>query len=149
MFRDLQESHSFAPLQNQKVTQFFVKLFAFFHQISSFSANFESISTVFEQILMKICQNFTVLKNVSQFSDKSQLVMDQGYRGCQQMLKKFRRNPRFSGLGGTGLSSAVSGGISEEYVSSMCSVLHAIDGVRIAVSIGKNTRSCHFTATVT
>ena len=36
------------------------------HQISSFFANFDSISLVFEQILMKICRNFTGLKNASQ-----------------------------------------------------------------------------------
>ena len=59
-------SHSFAPLQNQIVTQFFVKLFAFFHQISSFFANFKSVLSFFEQILMKICRNFTGLKNVLQ-----------------------------------------------------------------------------------
>jgi len=38
----------------------------FFHQISSFFANFESIPSVFEQILMKIYRNFTGLKNASQ-----------------------------------------------------------------------------------
>ena len=42
-------------------------------------------------------------------SEKSQILKYSGYRGCQNMLKKYRRNPRFSDLGGTGWSSAVSG----------------------------------------
>ena len=62
----LQDSHSFAPLHTQLFVNFSFLFLQFFNQISSFFANFESISRVFEQILMKICRNFTGLKNASQ-----------------------------------------------------------------------------------
>ena len=75
-----------APHSN--ICQFFVFIFAFFfHQISSFFANFESISRVFEQILMKICRNFTGLKNASQNFGEISNFDELGVRGLPKKLK--------------------------------------------------------------
>merc|ERR1711907_787520 len=82
IFRDLQDLHFFAPLH----TQIFV--------------NFESISRVFEQILMKICRNFTGLKDASQNFGEISNFDELGVRGLPKKLKLFRRNPRFSDLWG-------------------------------------------------
>ena len=59
----------------------------FFHQISSFFANFESISSVFEQILMKFCRNFAGLKNYSQNFGEISNFDAQGVRGLPKKLK--------------------------------------------------------------
>ena len=59
----------------------------FLHQISSFFANFESISRVFEQILMKICRNFTGLKNASQNFGEISNFDELGVRGLPKKLK--------------------------------------------------------------
>ena len=59
----------------------------FFHQISSFFENFESISRVFEQILMKICRNFTELKNASQNFGEISNFDELGVRGLPKKLK--------------------------------------------------------------
>ena len=59
----------------------------FFHQISSFFANFESISRAFEQILMKICRNFTELKNASQNFGEISNFDELGVRGLPKKLK--------------------------------------------------------------
>ena len=58
--RDLQDSHSFAPLH----TQIFVNFSFLFLQLFLFFENFESISSVFAPILMKNSRNFTVLKKI-------------------------------------------------------------------------------------
>ena len=58
-----------------------------FHQISSFFANFESISPVFEEILMKICRNFTGLKNASQNFGEISNFDELGVRGLPKKLK--------------------------------------------------------------
>ena len=90
IFRDLQDSHSFAPLYTQIFVNFSFLFLQFFHQISSFFANFESInsiSRVFEQILMKIFRNFTGLKNASQnFGDISNFD-ELRVRGLPKKLK--------------------------------------------------------------
>ena len=88
IFRDLQDSHSFAPLH----TQIFVNFSFLFLQISTkfnhfFFANFESISSVFEQILMKFCRNFTGLKNSSQNFGEISNFDELGVRGLPKKLK--------------------------------------------------------------
>jgi len=86
-------SHSFAPLQNQIFTPFFVKLFCIFSSnfiifdIFKSFANFESISSVFEQILMKFCRNFTGLKNYSQNFGEISNFNELGVRGLPKKLK--------------------------------------------------------------
>ena len=87
IFRDLQDSHSFAPLHTQIFVNFSFLFLQFFHQISSFFANFESISRVFEQILMKICRNFTGLKNASQNFGEISNFDELGVRGLPKKLK--------------------------------------------------------------
>ena len=103
IFRDqiLQDSHSFAPLHNQIFVNFSFLFLQFFHQISSFLANFESISRIFEQILMKICEkkegnkrkrrkicrNFTGLKNASQNFGEISNFDELGVRGLPKKLK--------------------------------------------------------------
>ena len=87
IFRDLQDSHSFAPLHTQIFVNFSFFFCNFFHQISSFFANFESISRVFEQILMKICRNFTGLKNASQNFGEISNFDELGVRGLPKKLK--------------------------------------------------------------
>ena len=74
IFRDLQDSHSFAPLHTQIFVNFSFLFLQFFHQISSFFANFESISRVFEQIFDE---------NLSEF------------HGIEKCFTKFRRNLKF------------------------------------------------------
>ena len=86
-FRDLQDSHSFAPLHTQIFVNFSFLFLQFFHQISSFFANFESISRFFEQILMKICRNFTGLKNASQNFGEISNFDELGVRGLPKKLK--------------------------------------------------------------
>ena len=89
IFRDLQDSHSFAPLHTQILYLSIVRLYFcnFFRQISSFFANFESISRVFDQILMKICRNFTGLKNASQNFGEISNFDELGVRGLPKKLK--------------------------------------------------------------
>ena len=75
IFRDLQDSRSFAPLHNQIFVNFSFFYFCnFSHQISSFFAIFESISSVFEQMLMNFFRNFTGLKMPHKISAKSQIL---------------------------------------------------------------------------
>ena len=64
-----------------------INLCNFFDQISSFFANFESISRVFEQILMKFCRNFTGLKNASQNFGEISNFDELGVRGLPKKLK--------------------------------------------------------------
>ena len=81
-----------APHSN--ICQFFRLYFCnFFHRISSFFANFESISRVFEQILMKIWRNFTGLKNASQNFGEISNFDGSGVLGFPKKAKTFRRNP--------------------------------------------------------
>merc|ERR1711904_397481 len=87
IFRDLQDP---TPLHHDKIKKlhnFSANFFAFFHQISSFFANFESISSVLEQILMKICRNFTGLKNASQNFGEISNFNESGVRGLPKKLK--------------------------------------------------------------
>ena len=55
IFRDLQDSHSFAPLHTQIFVNFSFLFLQFFRPNFIIFSNFASISGVFEQILMKIC----------------------------------------------------------------------------------------------
>ena len=71
----------------KKLHNFSSIFFSFFHQISLFFANFESISSVFEQILMKICRNFTGLKNASQNFGEISNFDELGVRGLPKKLK--------------------------------------------------------------
>ena len=64
IFRDLQDSHSFAPLRTQLFVSFSFFVLQFSPSNFIFFENFESISSVFAPISMKISRNFTVLKKI-------------------------------------------------------------------------------------
>ena len=87
IFRDLQDSHSFAPLHTQIFVNFSFLFLQFFPPNFIIFANFESISLVFEQILMKICRNFTGLKNASQNFGEISNFDELGVRGLPKKLK--------------------------------------------------------------
>ena len=87
IFRDLQDSHSFAPLHTQIFVNSSFVFLHFFPPNCIIFANFESISRVFEQILMKICRNFTGLKNASQNFGEISNFDELGVRGLPKKLK--------------------------------------------------------------
>ena len=58
VFRDLQDCHTFAPLEAQNLRKIFVKLFHIFAEISAKIAIFQQNSSKFALISMKIYQNF-------------------------------------------------------------------------------------------
>ena len=87
IFRDLQDSHSFAPLHTQIFVNFSSNFLQFFPTNLIIFSNFESISRVFKQILMKICRNFTGLKNASQNFGEILNFDELGVRGLPKKLK--------------------------------------------------------------
>ena len=83
----LQDLPSFAPLHTQIFVNFSFVFLQFFPPNFIIFANFESISRVFEQILMKICRNFTGLKNASQNFGEISNFDELGVRGLPKKLK--------------------------------------------------------------
>ena len=63
IFRDLQELHSFAPLRIQKFCKFSSNFLEIFWKVLENFVDFAWNSSFFEQILMKICRNFTKISS--------------------------------------------------------------------------------------
>ena len=58
VFRNLQDCHTFAPLEAQNLRKFLSNFFIFFAEISAKIAIFQQFSSNFAPISMKIFQNF-------------------------------------------------------------------------------------------
>ena len=88
IFRDLQDSHSFAPLHTQIFVNFSFLFLQFFPpNFIIFCEFWINFTRVFEQILMKICRNFTGLKNASQNFGEISNFDELGVRGLPKKLK--------------------------------------------------------------